>query len=136
MSAFGKELVLFSPVTGAVIQNGQPVAGAKVSRTTQWKDSREVEQTVSNQSGEFNFKAKTARSMMWSLLPHNPVVMQTISIEVNGQRYEAWEYQKGDYELNSEADGKALNMLCDLDQEAQSHAINQLFSYWGLCTLR
>jgi hypothetical protein len=136
MGALGQELVLFSPVTGVVVDGGKPVAGAKVTRSVKWKDSHEVDEVVTTAAGEFQFAAKSVRSMMWSLIPHNPVVMQTITIQAGDKTYEAWEYQKGNYEMNSEADGKTVDMLCDLQNEPRSHAINQLFSYWGICTLR
>ncbi len=68
-------------------------------------------------------------------MPHSPEIFQTITIAVEGESYTAWSFQKGDYEENSESSGRPLKMRCDISQEADVHEINNLYSYFGICTL-
>ncbi len=136
MGSFGKELVLFSPVNGVVLEGGKPVPGATVTRMLQWKELNMEDQVTTSDAGEFSFSAKTVKSMLWRIIPHNPVIMQSIVVHVGEKPFKAWKFQKGNYKLNSESDGRAFRVRCDIQDPARSHDINDLFSYFGICTLQ
>ncbi len=136
MSFLNSEKVLFSPVSGVVLDGGQPVAGAVVKRSYLWSDLRREDETVTDQAGEFAFEAGLVKSLLWSIIPHSPAIMQSITIHIGDRQFDAWTYQKGDYALNSESSGKPFSIRCELTDEAQEHDLSELSSYFGICTLR
>ncbi len=135
MSAFGKEKVLFSPVSGVVLDGDTPVTGAVIRRSCEWTDEKREDTATTDAAGEFTLDAVTVKSLMWSLIPHSPEIFQTLEIQVGDQTYTAWSFQKGDYDLNSETGGRPLRMRCNIQNEADVHDISALFSYFGICTL-
>lgn len=136
--AFARTLTLFSDVSGSVIQNGKPVAGAEIERRYHWhwKDQQTSETTVTDAQGRFQFPAATASSFFGSLIPHEPVVQQTILIRSGGTEYRAWKYTKHNYEANGEV-GRALRLRCELGSEDAYHLVDQKTKtgYQGICTL-
>jgi len=135
MSTFSSDLVLFSPVSGLVELNGEPVEGATVVHWYKWKDEAFTEQTVTGKSGKFSFPAKTQKSFFWSMFPHNPAIGQELTIKYGDKSYTAWRFKKGNYELNSENGGSPLKMYCELSQSEKAHDISKLSDYFGLCRL-
>lgn len=133
--AMGK-MHLFSAVQGVVVHKGAPVEGAVVEREYfwHWKDKREKLQVKTAANGEFRFAEVTASSLLGSLLPHEPVVQQTIRITHKGQTYTAWAFDKGDYDANTELDGKPISLICDLDQPASHQGPRERI--YGICRFR
>lgn len=133
--AMGK-MHLFSAVQGIVVQKGQPVKGAVVEREYfwHWKDTREKLQAETNANGEFHFADVTATSHLGRLLPHEPVVQQTIRITHQGQTYTAWAFDKADYDANSELEGKPISLICDLDQPPGHRGPRD--RVYGICRFR
>lgn len=123
---------LFSEVSGVVLADGQAVAGAVLNRTWfwHWKDQRGADATVTGPDGRFQFPAVQGRSISASLLPHEPVIEQRITIDVNGQTYKAWVHIRGSYLPNKEVGGRPLRLVCRLDTAPRAHD-----GYYGICEL-
>jgi hypothetical protein len=122
-------LVLFSPVHGVVLKNGVPVENAVVRQEVSFFDEKIPPQRVSSDaSGKFSFPAVERNAGLSRLVPHQPVIMQTILITHDGVEYEAWMHTKNSYEENSELDGRPLNLECDLVREP-----NYEGTHYGIC---
>ncbi|GLR69352.1 hypothetical protein GCM10007852_02600 [Agaribacter marinus] len=81
-------------------------------------------------------QALKSLSVFWRYFPHNPAVMQHLSIVTDGSTKKAWRFTKGNYDLNGENNKKALFMECELSNDEASRDIDELRSYWGFCTLK
>jgi hypothetical protein len=131
---------LFSPVQGVVVRAGKPVESAKVTRRYlwHWKDKEGKDQVVTDRDGGFAFAEVTASSFLGGLLPHQPLIDQEIVISHDGTEYKAWVHAKGDYVLNSENEGRPLQMHCDLDAPEKVSVISAAKSkkFFGICELR
>jgi len=123
-------LVLFSAVSGTVLLDGKPVAGAKVDREFDWawKSEKGHDGTSTNAEGHFALPAITRSSFFGSLLPHEPLIKQTITINHAGKAYQAWVLFKRDYDNNGELDGKPIALTCKLDTEPQRRG-----EVFGIC---
>lgn len=126
------KMVIFSAVRGQVLLNGAPVVGATVVREFDWawKSEKGRDTALTDGQGRFAMDTITRSSFLGSLLPHEPVVRQTITIEHAGKRYMAWATYKHDYDENGELDGKPINVTCRLDAEPQRRG-----EVFGLCEL-
>lgn len=128
------KMVLFSAVDGVVTLNGAPVAGAKVRREFNWgmKDENGGDSTVTDANGRFSLPVITRRSWL-AFLPHEPVVQQTILIDVAGTSYKAWMYFKRNYDNNGEL-RRPIRLACRLesDPDARPASYNTVF---GICDL-
>ncbi len=133
--AMGK-MYLFSAVRGVVVHEGKPIEGAVVEREYfwHWKDQRDKVQVKTNALGEFQFPEATGSSFLGSLLPHEPVVQQTIRIAYQGQTYMAWAFDRRDYEPNTELEGKPISLLCDLNHPPSHKGPRD--RVYGICQLR
>jgi hypothetical protein len=127
---------MFSEVEGIVIQGGKPLEGATIERSYRWAlpGSGKQETTQSNKDGHFHFPVMyhdgIFPSFFSSIIPHEPVITQDITIRYNEKEYEAYLFSKRDYDLNSELDGVKLKLICDLDKEASREG-----GFYGVCTL-
>jgi hypothetical protein len=115
------KMVIFSAVQGRVLDNGKPVAGAQIERTFKWawKDESGSDTTTTGTAGEFTLPAIERSSFLGSLLPHEPVIRQSITIRHGGKAYEAWLYNKHSYANNAELDGKPIRLVCKLENPPQ-----------------
>ena len=111
--------VLWSAMKGRVVLNGQPAPGAVLVRETKWHWTNEkiVDKTVANAAGDFELPTIERSSLLGSILPHEPVVEQFMSIEYQGKTYDAWGYFKRDYTLNGENNGAPIVVTCRLGSE-------------------
>jgi hypothetical protein len=128
-TAMGK-MVIWSAMKGRVLMNGQPAAGAVLKRDFNWgwKDENGSDQTTANATGEFSFPSIIRTSLLGSLLPHEPVIRQVITVTYKGMSYNAWAYYKRDYDDNSENGGRPINVTCRLEAERDEHG-----KVMGLC---
>lgn len=137
--AFARTLTLFSEVSGVVVRDGQPVPGAEVERRYiwHWKDQTGSDKAVTDANGQFRFPAVTGSSFFGALIPHEPVVQQTIVIRSGGSEFQAWKYTKHNYDADGEFPGHRLRLRCDLAHESSYHLIDDKakLGYQGLCTL-
>ena len=113
------KMVIFSPVNGKVLLNGSPVAGAVVEREWKWawKDETGSDRAATAADGQFTLPLVERGSLLGSLLPHTPSVRQTILIKHEGKRYKAWMFDKEDYKLNGELQGKPIRITCRLETQ-------------------
>ena len=80
--------------------------------------------------------AATGSTFFGSLIPHEPVVQQTIVIRSGGTEYQAWKFTKHNYDANGEA-GRALKLRCELGAKNEFHLLDARAKtgYQGICTL-
>jgi len=124
-------LVIFSPVQGVVLDRGAPVAGAEVLQKATWSDGPDgsaAAHTVTGADGRFVFPAMEKPAGLARLLPHSPMILQLITIRHGGREYVAWKHGKGNYEIDSEAGGKPLNLRCDLANRPEFAG-----QHYGIC---
>ncbi|TBU75570.1 DUF6795 domain-containing protein [Phytopseudomonas daroniae] len=131
--AFTQPLYLFSEVEGIVLLDGQPVEGAEVERICHWKDDLKTERTLTDASGRYHFPEITAKSLLWSLLPHEPVVFQTLRIHHQGKVHKGWVFTKHNYDNLGEVKDRRLKFSCDLNTEPIAHRETEIF---GICILQ
>ncbi len=133
MGSMGK--VMFSEVHGVVLNNGAPVAGARVVReyTWAWDNKKVREETTSDAQGRFAFAMASKKSLLTGLLPHEPVISQLITISHDGKEYIAWDFRKHNYDPQGELKGKPINLNCELTRKPSSSYIND--DVYGICTL-
>jgi hypothetical protein len=112
-------MMLFSAVSGQVLENGKPVPGALVEREFcwAWKQESGTDSTTTDADGAFSLPAIKRRSLLGGLLPREPFVEQTILIQYDGQTYQAWMFNKGNYEDEGEL-GRPIVLSCRLENES------------------
>lgn len=132
MSIFGKKVCVFSAVSGTVVNNGEPIVNAIIKRTYTWDGKDITDESKTDENGNFSFPVKH-ESSVWAFFPHNPSIIQFIKINVDNNEYQAWGFQKGNYDVNGELDGKPMNLLCDLSSPKQTHKVNEYQNYVGIC---
>jgi hypothetical protein len=139
------KVCLFSPVKGKVVFKGQPVVGAVIERSYDWawKNQKGRDETKTDQNGEFLLPAIYGTMILGSVLPHEPVIDQTINIQYQGKTHEAWYTQKHDYSENGELvypenghlSYRKIDILCDLGDTPQRHE-EGIMGYFGIAQLR
>ncbi len=124
------KMVIFSQINGRVLLNGSPIAGAVVERDWKWawKDETGKDQATTAADGQFSLPLVERGSLLGSFLPHTPSVRQTILIKHEGKTYKAWMFDKEDYKLNGELQGKPIRIICRL--ETQPTRRGEIF---GIC---
>jgi hypothetical protein len=127
------KLYLFSEVHGIVKQKGAAIEGAVIEReyVWGWKNKTYRDQTITNALGEFSFPEATEVSLWASLVPHEPIIKQTILIKHKEKTYKAWLFDKENYKSNSELNGRAISLLCDLDAQTTNKG-----AIYGICELQ
>ena len=110
-------MVLFSAVQGKVLDRGKPVAGARIERKYKWGWNSQMgtDSTTTDASGEFTVPMIERRSLLGSLLPHEPWIDQTVLIHHDSKTYEAWVSVKRDYDNGSEVRGRPFVLTCRLE---------------------
>lgn len=130
------KMYLFSAVHGVVVHQGKPVVGAVVEReyVWGWNDKTGVDEVKTDAKGEFDFAEITGFSFLGAILPHEPMVRQTIHIKHEGKTFMAWAYNRSDYDPLSELNGKPISLRCDLDASPSHKGPND--RVYGICELR
>ena len=139
------KVCLFSPVKGKVVLKGQPVVGAVIERSYDWTwgNKEGSDETTTDQNGEFTLPAIHGTMILGSMLPHEPMIEQTINIQYLGNTYEAWYTHKRDYSENGElvysennnlTYGK-IDIFCDLVDTPERHE-EGIMGYFGIAQLR
>lgn len=124
------KMCLFSAVKGVVLDHGKPVAGARIERSYNWgwNGRKGGDETATDAQGAFALAALWDSSLLGSLLPHEPVVEQTILIHHGGSTYKAWMFDKHNYSENGELHGKPISLICRLEAEVAHHG-----DVYGIC---
>lgn len=129
--AFSKSLVLCSPLSGQLVSgDGQPVAGAKVSRSWDWAWGKEKggDEAVTDGNGNFSFPEIGGKSFTAGFLPHTPSIVQTFTVQNDDGTLEILAMDKGNYDLHGELQGKPLNVRCFIDRKPSASGF-----FWGTC---
>jgi len=132
---------IFSEVDGVVLINGEPVSGAEVIRTADYKDKIHSNTAITDEQGQFHFDDIFTYSMRLS----ETVILQKIMIHYGGEEYLAWELLKRNDnrygELNDpetpEKPIKKLHLRCELTGDQKNEQVIK-FEFldriiYGLC---
>jgi hypothetical protein len=124
------KMVIFSAVSGKVLHDGKPVAGALIEREWKWawKDEAGADRVITAPDGSFSLPMVERSSLLGSLLPHTPSVRQTILIKHAGTTYKAWMFDKEEYANNGELKGKPIRITCRLENQPSRHG-----DVFGIC---
>ncbi len=116
MSLFGVgKTCVFSSVKVRLLQDGKPVANAKVTREWNWNSAKRDESTT-DADGYVTFPA-VFESSVSRLLPIEIVITQHLSVNVNGEELIFWTNAKRKPEENSEYGGAKFDAVCELNDE-------------------
>lgn len=128
------QMVIFSAVDGSITLHGEPVVGATVKREFHWAMKNEAggDATRTDGKGRFTLPVITRRSLM-AIFPHEPVVRQTITVELDGKPYMAWSYFKRNYDDNGEL-GRPIRLSCRLETEPAKRPA-RYDKVFGVCDL-
>lgn len=124
-------LVLFSPVQGLILDRGIPVAGAEILQKIEWSDTPTKNpqyQTSSDSKGHFSFPLVQRSQGIYRWIPGQWVMRQTLTIRYQGIDHLAWLHTKMSPALNSEMEGKPLNLVCDLSNTPDFEG-----THYGIC---
>ena len=126
-------MIIFSGVNGKVVEHGTPVAGATIEREWRWawKGETGSDTTTTAADGSFTLPVVERSSLLGGLLPHEPIVRQTILIHHAGKTYKAWAFDKGNYALDGELDGRPIALTCRLEDQPRRHG-----DVYGICDLK
>lgn len=135
MAFFSKTLYLFSEVHGTVLLNGQPVQGVEVEQDYHWHWGKQKRTTTvtTDAQGRFHFAEVTGTSWTAGLLPHEPVIVQRLTLRYQGKEHTGWFMAKHNYDRRGEVKGRPLALVCDLAHEAVAHPDTETF---GICVLK
>jgi hypothetical protein len=111
---------LFSKMTGVVNLNGKPVANVRLVRTINYNKDI-VDETVTDENGNFEFPAVFRNNYAGKILPMEFVASQLIIAHHEGKEYEMWSGVKRKPEENAESRGKPLVVSCELGLEEKYH---------------
>ena len=118
MSFFsGKEVFIFSSVTGVITFNDKPASGVEINRHVIWNNTEFKDYTLSDHQGAFSFEAVTKN--ITSILPKEFVSYQNITATYDGKDFLMWETVKGTEVENGELEGSDLNFTCELTDETR-----------------
>lgn len=128
-----EKLTLFSETSGQVLFNGKPAQGATVVQAISSKRLGDIPSntTRTDDNGRFFFPAITKSAGLARLNPAQVTIRQALKISYQGKDYDAWINYRGDFENNSENNGKPLKLVCELT--AQPEQVDVSF---GICKLQ
>jgi hypothetical protein len=128
MALFGAN-VLFSAVSGTVLRDGAPVAGAEIVRKVTTRDTR-TDTATTDSRGRFELPQITASKGLIDLLPAEFVAGQELTIRVGAEEYPGWIYTKRDGAPNAESKGRPFRLVCEIAAEP-----GYTDTYYGVCKL-
>ena len=94
-----------------------------------WKSKKASDSVTTASDGGFAFDAVFADSFSGKWMPHEPVIEQQIVIEHGGSRFEAYIKAKRDYDENSELNGRAFRLECELNRTPD---FDDTYEFFGL----
>ena len=125
------QLVLFSEVHGTVLRDGKPIAGAQLTQKVVWSDNPDEippQHAVTGVDGVVRFPRIERSAGLRRVIPAQPVMLQSITIQFEGTDYLAWRYGKDSYDDLSELEGRPLNLICELTRAPQHEG-----KHYGIC---
>ena len=116
MSIFGVgKTCVFSSVNIRLLNNGEPVSNAKVTRKWDWNKG-DSDESVTNNDGNVSFPA-VYESSVSRLLPIELVIGQQLSVQINGKEEVFWVNSKREPEENAEYGGAQFQVVCELSDD-------------------
>ena len=122
---------LFSGMTGVINYEGKPAANVRLLRKIEGKD---IDETITDENGQFEFKAVYQKKSLLNLLPTEFVIQQDIIAFKDGQEYGMWSGVKRQKEENAESRGEPLVVTCELTLEDRNYLTVNGGSIFSLCT--
>lgn len=122
------KLILFSEVSGQIVDGEKFLSNIDVERTINWQDQEFREIVKSNENGEFKFKPLERNVYLNFLFPSEPFIEQKITFHVSNKKILAWAFTKRNYRKNSELEGKNIQLICDINNEPK-----RIGSVFGVC---
>jgi hypothetical protein len=117
LALFGKN-VLFSSVSGTVMLDGRPVAGAEVVQAIDKDGPSPLKRTTRTAAdGSFTFDEVTRSRGLGAILPSAFIASQELTIVHDGREVTGWLYGKRDPAPNAEAGGRPFRLVCDIGSE-------------------
>ncbi|MBB3060942.1 DUF6795 domain-containing protein [Microbulbifer rhizosphaerae] len=118
MSMFGgKEVFLFSKVSGYLTYENKPASHITLRRLVEC-DGENYEDTIeTNSDGFFSLEALTKKER--AILPKEFVSHQKLIAEYEGKEFLIWETVKRSEEENAELEGKTLDFKCELTDDTR-----------------
>lgn len=118
MSLFGgKEVFLFSDVSGHLTYEDKPAAHTPVRRIIEIDGETFEDVAETDSKGFFSFSAVTRKDR--SILPKEFVSHQKLIAEHDSKDILIWETVKRSEEENAELEGKPLNFRCELTDDTR-----------------
>jgi hypothetical protein len=95
-------MVLFSAIAGKLVKDGKPVANATITREANFHGSKHSDSTATDKDGNFSFETMKTFTLLYQVLPSEPVMGQKMFAVVGEAKNLIWENAKYGYEDNSE----------------------------------
>ncbi|GAB2513133.1 DUF6795 domain-containing protein [Microbulbifer agarilyticus] len=102
----------FSEMQLSISHKGKPVAGAKITRTINWRKTTSDNFTTDSE-GKITLPAQLETHLL-KFFPMEFMAAQQVIVQHDDEDYEIWNYAKRDYALNSEMHGAPLKLHCEL----------------------
>jgi hypothetical protein len=96
------QLVLFSAISGKVLDQGKPVPGLTLTRTVEWTGDTFVDTATTDKEGAFAFPVLKRFSLIRQVLPANTHISQSIKANHQGKERDIWRHSKSNYDNNGE----------------------------------
>ena len=109
--------VIFSPLEGVLMRNGQPLANTKIIRRLRWNGNDEglVEEFTTDIQGRFSLPVHEEALSLGMLSQF--VGSAKLEVDIDGQLIDVWYNNKFEEGLYAETDGPLTDLVCDLDFE-------------------
>jgi hypothetical protein len=109
--------VIFSPLEGVLMRNGQPLANTKIIRRLRWNGNDEglMEEFTTDDQGRFSLPVHEEALSLGML---GQFVSSTkLEVDIGGQILDVWYNNKFEEGLYAETNGPITDLVCDLDFE-------------------
>jgi hypothetical protein len=120
-------MVLFSAIAGTLVKDGKPVANAVITREANFHGFEQTDTTTTDKDGTFSFPTMKRFTVLWQVLPSEPIVHQKIVARALDKDYEVWYHTKWGYEDNSELRYFVLNAKGHIEYLRIDSATNPIF---------
>ncbi len=130
-----KKMVLSSEINGELFLNGKGLQNVSIERELKWSWTSEIfqDRTTTKDNGTFSFPKVSRRSLSGSLLPHEPGIRQTITLNYEGRKFKLWLHTKSSYEDLYEFKGKKVILECRLENQERR---DEEFDFYGICKIK
>jgi hypothetical protein len=122
----GIDMTLCSPLKGQLLNKDVPMAGREIVRTYRggFHDSKGEQKVVTDKLGRFVFPEIVEKSFWAGIIPHEPVITQSISLKHSTEEERILQFVKRSYELNSEYGvkygGRPIEIILDTSLEMRT----------------